>query len=709
MRRLGIPQQKPTLRRARGQISILIVFSLIPMFTLFAFSINIGMLVNAKIQLQNAADLAAYAGAATQARLMTNISHLNYYMRQAYKKFIYRYYVLGNVSLKCFPKSPNDMPGVCPNRNNSPPYFNWQNVSYDGASSSGFPGVPVVCISLSKSSNPCQLDKAVPVAPPVVCNMLDPACAAMQATSAGIQKIQQTHCLKGSVKNQQLLTHWLYATSFDAAIIDNDDNLRGLVEGDVGLVTEENLTLERIQNIKDMVNLRPKRGVTAASVRGLVEGDDPAKNERTILAFKTAENNLNKHVYADDSISMDELIPNNDLLLLDPIQLKGVKVGLSFLDVDDNNQGTVSNPNCKMNISFYTADFPVGVVKNKSSHVYYGVKLTGRAKLLFNPFPFGHPEEDIELTAYAAAMPFGSRIGPNFLNKDDEWMHLNGKAKKADSSGNMVDETGVNYPALKLDNAGHSTESTDVLRQFYAAMRDTGDPNDAGGGALTEENLKIGLHAAMLPDEYEVGLYNIPVDTDEINNATHFVTYYKTATETGSEGDYTFWAPFRAVGQADKFSDAMKGVIDNIISNASSSTANSLMADRNRLKGVLQGEFEKFLLALDKKNAANVFRMPDPLGTAFFKSRKFFPQIPGKAVIAADPKVSGPKLASSYTTDHESHYFINGRDGYSVKLVPWKLILSSAKVSNDPNGEGDWAPERETFNGERENLQKLQH
>ena len=81
---------KKRLKQSRiGQISVLIVFSLIPLFTLFTFVVNMGMLVNAKISLQNAADLAAYAGAATQARQMTAISHINYQMRQAYKKFIY--------------------------------------------------------------------------------------------------------------------------------------------------------------------------------------------------------------------------------------------------------------------------------------------------------------------------------------------------------------------------------------------------------------------------------------------------------------------------------------------------------------------------------------------------------------------------------------------------------------------------------------------
>src|SRR5690349_18971356 len=84
-------------KKHRGQISVLIVLSLLPLFTLIAFVVNVGMLVHTKISLQNAADLAAYAGAATQARQLTHIAHLNYQMRQAYKKFIFRYYVLGNM------------------------------------------------------------------------------------------------------------------------------------------------------------------------------------------------------------------------------------------------------------------------------------------------------------------------------------------------------------------------------------------------------------------------------------------------------------------------------------------------------------------------------------------------------------------------------------------------------------------------------------
>ena len=102
-------------RREKGQASIMMGMMMLTFVLFFAFVVNTGMLVNAKINLQNAADLAAYAGAAVQARQMTTISYLNYEMRRQYKKFLLRYYVVGNLSLKCFPRG-GAQPG-CPNIN----------------------------------------------------------------------------------------------------------------------------------------------------------------------------------------------------------------------------------------------------------------------------------------------------------------------------------------------------------------------------------------------------------------------------------------------------------------------------------------------------------------------------------------------------------------------------------------------------------------
>jgi hypothetical protein len=86
-------------RNNLGQISIVAASLMATTFFLFfAFVVNTGMLVHAKINLQNAADLAAYAGAATQARQLEKIGMLNYDLRRQYKKFLYRYYVIGNLS-----------------------------------------------------------------------------------------------------------------------------------------------------------------------------------------------------------------------------------------------------------------------------------------------------------------------------------------------------------------------------------------------------------------------------------------------------------------------------------------------------------------------------------------------------------------------------------------------------------------------------------
>ncbi|MEO7165378.1 MAG: Tad domain-containing protein, partial [Bdellovibrionia bacterium] len=87
----------------RGQISVMIGVMMATFIFFFAFVINTGMLVNAKINLQNAADLAAYTGASVQARQLTNISYLNYEMRRQWKKFLYRLYVLGNHGYQSFP------------------------------------------------------------------------------------------------------------------------------------------------------------------------------------------------------------------------------------------------------------------------------------------------------------------------------------------------------------------------------------------------------------------------------------------------------------------------------------------------------------------------------------------------------------------------------------------------------------------------------
>src|SRR3989344_2842109 len=94
-----------------GQATIFMALFMSTMILLFAFTTNIGMLVHAKINLQNAADAAAYAGAAVQARQLTSVGYLNWEMRRALKNFLYYYTVRSQyAAMPCFPASASGQP-----------------------------------------------------------------------------------------------------------------------------------------------------------------------------------------------------------------------------------------------------------------------------------------------------------------------------------------------------------------------------------------------------------------------------------------------------------------------------------------------------------------------------------------------------------------------------------------------------------------------
>ena len=58
-------------------------------------SINVGLVVYDKINMQNSLDLAAYYGASKQAEVLNAMAHINYQMRQNWKLLTFRYRILG--------------------------------------------------------------------------------------------------------------------------------------------------------------------------------------------------------------------------------------------------------------------------------------------------------------------------------------------------------------------------------------------------------------------------------------------------------------------------------------------------------------------------------------------------------------------------------------------------------------------------------------
>lgn len=665
--------QRP--RRPSGQISVLIVFSLIPMFTLFAFVVNVGMLVHAKISLQNAADLAAYAGAATQARHLTQISHINYQMRQAYKRFVYKLYVIGNLSQKCFPRDAGTPDSRCQTASASEEAaFNWTNpantiTDADGKSLTGkpFPTMPAVCIALTRDSNPCQLGTGVPLVQAPKCfGPLDPTCSALSSAAAAIQDIQKMSCTSNSAVNLQVLAHWLYATNINLELTAND-KLRGLIEDDVGLITEEVIHEARIRTLEGYINESAKKNLTVASL-GDFEGGEQAKHERTIMALKTAWHNLNEAVFGRDSFTMNELTAHPAQMLL----LERMRIQINVPYVLMKGDATGPKAACQLILEDLMARPIVGVYVNPISHVFYGVRLKAKAKVLFNPFPFGRPDDGIEMTAYAAAKPFGSRIGP--VIEDPQSFFTFPKPREE----NAIDE--MHIPKLLIaENEPGGNVTMDQIKTLRAFHRIVVPPEGAAG-EIRKDDFRRGLRAAMLPDKYEIGKYNVPVDVESRDTGLG-PPYYGNKND-----DYTFWAPFFGVTDSfTEFKDRIRSELETM-SPTKVNTGSPDLRTRTMAKilEVFLDKLDAYLTnTLKSQQNYNVARIQDPYSQTVFGDN--LPSLPGK-------HMAREKAATSYVPPNDLDMMQRGRDGYSVKLVPFKMLTATPGKRANTGPGGQWVP-----------------
>lgn len=81
----------------KGQATVLIGIIFQVVFIFFAMVINVGLLVNDKINLQNSVDIAAYYGAMKQAEVLNTMAHVNFQIRQAWKLMNWRLWALGDI------------------------------------------------------------------------------------------------------------------------------------------------------------------------------------------------------------------------------------------------------------------------------------------------------------------------------------------------------------------------------------------------------------------------------------------------------------------------------------------------------------------------------------------------------------------------------------------------------------------------------------
>ena len=725
-------------------------------FMFFAFAVNVGMLVNAKINLQNAADAAAFAGAAVQARQLTTMSYINYEMRRQYKKFLYRYYVVGGMSYASMPFKPAGLSPTTPRKwspNELPPYTG---KTSDNQPSSDF-GVPTICFSLTSGNNPCQIAQ-IPgstAGNELAAFAADPINSALIGQLQAIEAIRQNNCSNISKSNFQLGFMWLYNTDprlqFAATTGADADRVKAiatLVSG-MGLIPSEFLLSLRMKTLEAYLNEPMKEGITQTQVSAYSQTEQVAVHERTIQAFLSAKNSLGEHTFDnEEEIVMDEILPatlfkfkddlgNDDAITTKfdifvsqfaraPYSIGSPASAMNFTAGADNSCSLKTLENafgttfpaalcmqCNYPISV-KAGVPVAFVKDQDIQTYYAVRLEAPAKVLFNPFG-----GTIKLRAYAAAKPFGSRIGPSSVTGNSFSSPMNparliGKEicdelKVKDPSKTCVgrlpnlplwDGEPINDPKLGWNH---------VLAHFGLIWTITQNPSIPNGylGIVDSNAFERGYKSGMTANPPEMAMYNIPAldvpttlaSTDVglpsgiINNKFNFqdaYTWFSTA-----NGEISLWAPL-AKSRSDLDEGKLKKLIDAAFdaNKGGSTSGTDFMSDD--MKKNLAKSLIAYVAKLDQGQGENhegfnVLTINEPFNTPELPaasppspSKKIDVPLQARPILLADPNLADgqnqlriktafvpnkEQINPADNTSKATSVYGLGRNTYSVKFV----------------------------------------
>ncbi|MBY0369282.1 pilus assembly protein, partial [bacterium] len=188
-------------RHERGQVAILFALVFTFMFILFAMVVDFGHLVNNKINLQNAADAAAYSGAAWQAQALNRLGQINYRLRQNVKELTMRAEVTHMRHNKNFPRGSSEY-----NSNGGDPsvepFMCQQAHGYKALSGLKYRFDTNLCKNASPSSG------GLPpiVVPPVIADW-DPFAVAIAAQIRKIADAGKQECAAAALDNQRLAQH----------------------------------------------------------------------------------------------------------------------------------------------------------------------------------------------------------------------------------------------------------------------------------------------------------------------------------------------------------------------------------------------------------------------------------------------------------------------------------------------------------------------
>lgn len=442
------------IKSNRGQLSIFMGITLIIVMGMLAFIINIGLFVKAKINLQNATDAAAFAGAAVQARQLTNIAYANWEIRNTYKEWMFKYYVLGQLGLIPYNLQDANVSGK-------------QTVSFilptppiSGVTDFDKYNMPSICIHNNSKTNICPI-YSLPGIPRFPAIGVAGISEIHEAFVSKLVEEKGKDCSRRSKANFLTALTWAYGSGKD------DMPEAPLVATNRPGAWPEALELAfRVRNLEMIMNRPPVADITIKNA-GQFQGqaDEIGLNERPMKAFWSAYRNLGGGAYKDNITgtggAFDEMPLNFKLTELAPqpfsanpnsvsgflippnfvypgssgtalqkhyVDLQLMPVNLAtmfstFVDTANKNMGmdgVTMEAACGISkTALPVPGYIMGFNKNPEVLTYYAVKAESKFIGLFFPISSGDSQDGIKLTAYAAAKPFGGRIGPKLFTYID--------------------------------------------------------------------------------------------------------------------------------------------------------------------------------------------------------------------------------------------------------------------------------------------------
>ncbi len=443
------------------------------LFVLFAMSINVGLVVYDKVNLQNSVDLAAYYGAQKQAETLNVIAHQNYQIRQAWKLLSWRYRVLGQFGLG---KGENQVSNY-----RHPAYGSASQYTNEEIFQSGLRGspeqreYPVVCIGYPGPWRPSFSGSNI-------CKRRDFSIRSIVATAqrqnygiytrpssiAVLQNIAQGETEIERSCGQAVAYSYLYAAGIAIAF-----RLEQKARKDI--------MYSLFYNMKgvggDYVDLdgnSVKEGVQKMVNKNLTFGNtDPTLDFEPQIEYYNSVKQTDggaDQFFSDMKVEpillyVDATSSGSRVCQLQPNvmgTLPNNEIGSQYISqLDGQSNGWISNFAARTERS-NPYQYSLGLEKNPWSWVYTGVRATVKTRPLF--FPFGEP---LTMSAVAFAKPFGGRIGP--------WYKSNWNRGDNGSTGSLVDSL-VPYKPEEVNIGSNGEISNYDYRFFPNYSRFPGDP-----------------------------------------------------------------------------------------------------------------------------------------------------------------------------------------------------------------------------------------